>query len=100
MDLIMSGGCSPLVWKRGRFPSTVTSSPPRENGKLRVRFLLGMTCSVSTCLHVGLNFDCSVAHVDQIHRLAWQSSDEPTERRLASCSEDGTLKILVIQVDV
>jgi len=38
-----------------------------------------------------------VAHVDQIHRLAWQSTEEPTEKRLASCSEDGTLKILVVQ---
>ncbi|KAF8450443.1 WD40-repeat-containing domain protein [Boletus edulis BED1] len=41
-----------------------------------------------------------VAHVDQIHRLAWQSTDEPTERCLASCSEDGTLKILMVQVQM
>lgn len=53
-----------------------------------------------TCLYVRLNFDCSVAHVDQVHRLAWQFTDEPTERQLASCSEDGTLKILVVHVDV
>ena len=100
MDLTMAGGCSPLVWKRGRFPSTITCLLSRENGRLQVRFLLGMTYSASTCLRVGLNFDCSVAHVDHIHRLAWQSTDEPTERRLASCSEDGTLKILVVHFDV
>ncbi|KAF8138550.1 WD40-repeat-containing domain protein [Boletus edulis] len=34
-----------------------------------------------------------VAHVDQIHRLAWQSTDEPTERY-------GTLKILMVQVQM
>lgn len=45
----------------------------------------------------GLSFNCSVAHVDQIHRLAWQSTDAPTEKHLASCSEDGTLKIFVVQ---
>lgn len=59
-----------------------------------------MTYSPPSCFRVGLNFDYSVAHIDQIHRLAWQSTDEPNERRLASCSEDGTLKILVVQVDV
>ncbi|KAN0097379.1 WD40-repeat-containing domain protein [Tylopilus felleus] len=49
---------------------------------------------VATSIPVG------VAHVDQIHRLAWQSTDQPTEKRLASCSEDGTLKILTVQVQV
>lgn len=61
---------------------------------------IGYDLFTPTPLRAGLNFDCRVAHVDQIHRLAWQSTDEPTERRLASCSEDGTLKILVVQVDV
>jgi len=41
-----------------------------------------------------------VAHVDQIHRLAWQSTEGQTERCLASCSEDGTLKILMVQVQM
>ncbi|KAI9574602.1 WD40-repeat-containing domain protein [Boletus coccyginus] len=61
---------------------------------------IGYDLFTPTSLRAGLNFDYRVAHVDQIHRLAWQSTDEPTERRLASCSEDGTLKILVVQVDV
>lgn len=57
--------------------------------------------SPPTRLNVRLNFDFSVAHVDQIHRLAWQSTDEPTEQHhLASCSEDGTLKILLVHVGV
>jgi len=41
-----------------------------------------------------------VAHIDQIHRLAWQSTDEAIKKHLASCSEDGTLKILIVQIDV
>ncbi|KAG9317533.1 quinon protein alcohol dehydrogenase-like superfamily [Chiua virens] len=38
-----------------------------------------------------------VAHVDQIHRLAWHTTYESTEKYLASCSEDGSLKILKVQ---
>ncbi|KAF9226501.1 WD40 repeat-like protein [Gyrodon lividus] len=41
-----------------------------------------------------------VAHIGQIHRLAWRSTDERTKKHLASCSEDGTLKILIVQVDL
>ncbi|KIJ20201.1 hypothetical protein PAXINDRAFT_160820 [Paxillus involutus ATCC 200175] len=41
-----------------------------------------------------------IAHIAQIHRLAWRSTDDPTKKHLASCSEDGTLKILIVQVDV
>lgn len=41
----------------------------------------------------------SLAHVDQIHRLSWrpQSKYNNKTNELASCSEDGTLKILIIQ---
>ncbi|KAF8842300.1 WD40 repeat-like protein [Paxillus ammoniavirescens] len=41
-----------------------------------------------------------IAHIAQIHRLAWRSTDDPTKKHLASCSEDGILKILIVQVDV
>ncbi|KIK97989.1 hypothetical protein PAXRUDRAFT_806166 [Paxillus rubicundulus Ve08.2h10] len=41
-----------------------------------------------------------IAHIAQIHRLAWRSTGDPSKEHLASCSEDGTLKILIVQVDV
>ncbi|KAF8639641.1 hypothetical protein AX17_000906 [Amanita inopinata Kibby_2008] len=37
-------------------------------------------------------------HVDHINRLAWRPNDNGTSTELASCSEDGTLKILKVQV--
>lgn len=39
-------------------------------------------------------------HVDQIHRLAWRASPDGNPAELASCSEDGTLKILDILVNM
>ncbi|EKM80342.1 hypothetical protein AGABI1DRAFT_73447 [Agaricus bisporus var. burnettii JB137-S8] len=46
-----------------------------------------------------ITIDKSLAHVDQIHRLSWrpQSKYNNKTNELASCSEDGTLKILIIQ---
>jgi len=43
-------------------------------------------------------FASGIAHVDQVHRLAWQPTRERNTMRLASCSEDGTLKILIVRV--
>ncbi|KIJ69988.1 hypothetical protein HYDPIDRAFT_104660 [Hydnomerulius pinastri MD-312] len=40
------------------------------------------------------------AHIDQIHKLAWRDTDSANLKHLASCSEDGTLKILIVQVGV
>lgn len=39
-----------------------------------------------------------LAHVDHIHQLQWRSSDEAAAMELATCSEDGTLKVLIVHV--
>jgi elongator complex protein 2 len=40
----------------------------------------------------------SLAHVDQIHQMAWRpSATDPHE--LATCSDDGTLRILRVQLN-
>ncbi|KAF8897476.1 WD40-repeat-containing domain protein [Infundibulicybe gibba] len=41
-------------------------------------------------------FDNTLAHVNQIHRVSWRPQQEGAQE-LASCSEDGTLKILIVQ---
>ncbi|GLB33740.1 putative WD40 repeat-like protein [Lyophyllum shimeji] len=38
------------------------------------------------------------AHIGQIHQLSWQPTTSDVPTRLASCSEDGTLKILIVQL--
>jgi len=49
-----------------------------------------------------LNFtiDSSMTHVDHIHRLTWRPSVTEAEavKELASCSEDGTIRILKIRL--
>ncbi|KAH7908505.1 WD40-repeat-containing domain protein [Hygrophoropsis aurantiaca] len=47
-----------------------------------------------------LSLDNKNAHVDHVHRLAWRATKDPNKKQLASCSEDGTLKILIVQVGV
>lgn len=47
-----------------------------------------------------LTIDSSLAHVDQINRLAWRATDNPLRKQLASCSEDGTLKVLNVQFEI
>jgi len=37
------------------------------------------------------------AHVDHIHRIAWQGTASPSQSMLASCSEDGTMRLLIVQ---
>ena len=39
----------------------------------------------------------SLAHIDHIHRLAWRPG-EGNAHQLASCSEDGTLKLLTVRI--
>ncbi|KIP12875.1 hypothetical protein PHLGIDRAFT_61192 [Phlebiopsis gigantea 11061_1 CR5-6] len=39
-----------------------------------------------------------IAHVGQIHRVAWRPQISQAVRQLASCSEDGTLKVLDVQI--
>jgi len=40
------------------------------------------------------------AHVDHVYRLAWRPTNDNSRKELASCSEDGTLKILIVHVGV
>ncbi|KAI6003932.1 WD40-repeat-containing domain protein [Pisolithus albus] len=40
------------------------------------------------------------AHVDHIHRLAWCATKHAQIKQLASCSEDGTLKVMTVQMGV
>ncbi|KIK06761.1 hypothetical protein K443DRAFT_88816 [Laccaria amethystina LaAM-08-1] len=46
---------------------------------------------------IELSIDTSIAHVDHIHRLAWRPTIGSSSE-LASCSEDGTLRILKVQL--
>ena len=39
-----------------------------------------------------------MAHVDHVHRLVWRPSVAEAVKELASCSEDGTLRILKIRL--
>jgi hypothetical protein len=42
-----------------------------------------------------------LAHIDHIHQLAWRPGKPTTEdRQIASCAEDGTLKIYAVHRDV
>jgi elongator complex protein 2 len=42
----------------------------------------------------------STTHVDHVYRLAWRPTNEVSSKELATCSEDGTLKILIVHVGV
>ncbi|KAH9894323.1 WD40 repeat-like protein [Cubamyces lactineus] len=42
--------------------------------------------------------DTRLAHVDQIHRLAWRPTGNHDVQQLASCGEDGTLKLLTVHI--
>ncbi|KAG6812317.1 hypothetical protein H0H92_003401 [Tricholoma furcatifolium] len=41
-----------------------------------------------------------LAHVNHIHRLAWQPTEFGASTKLASCSEDGTLKITIVEMAI
>ncbi|KAI9001254.1 WD40 repeat-like protein [Trametes punicea] len=45
-----------------------------------------------------LTIDCRLAHVDHIHRLAWRPTGDHGLQQLASCGEDGTLKLLTVHI--
>ncbi|KAI0699397.1 WD40 repeat-like protein [Cytidiella melzeri] len=48
--------------------------------------------------HKGVLISSQFAHVGQIHRLAWRPGQTGSVRQLASCSEDGTLKVLEVHI--
>ncbi|PBL02467.1 WD40 repeat-like protein [Armillaria gallica] len=48
-----------------------------------------------------LTVDTGMAHVNHVHRLSWRPSPvEVTRKELASCSEDGTLKIVIVHMSM
>jgi len=47
---------------------------------------------------LNVTIDSSMTHVDHIHRLIWRPSVTEAVRELASCSEDGTVRILRIRL--
>jgi elongator complex protein 2 len=47
-----------------------------------------------------LTIGSNLAHVDQINHLAWRATDNPLTKQLASCSEDGTLKVMIVHFEV
>jgi len=50
---------------------------------------------------MSLEIDAGLAHIDHIHQLAWRPGKQTTEdRQIASCAEDGTLKIYAVHRDV
>ncbi|KAG5716522.1 putative elongator complex protein 2 [Termitomyces sp. T112] len=50
--------------------------------------------------HLDTTIPSRLAHIDHIHRLAWQPTNSGAPTRLASCSEDGTLKISNIPMTI
>lgn len=62
----------------GRYYSTEVGGPNNE----------------TSFIHI---FPNRTAHVDQIHRLRWHDGDLPGQSMLASCSEDGTIRVLIVQ---
>ncbi|KAK0242692.1 WD40-repeat-containing domain protein [Armillaria nabsnona] len=48
-----------------------------------------------------LTVNAGMAHVNHVHRLSWRPSPvEVTRKELASCSEDGTLKIVIVHMSM
>jgi len=66
-----------------------------ENGEILI--YTNSNSRVSTWDKV-LSIDPRLAHVDRIHQLQWRSSNETSTMDLATCSEDGTLKVLIVHV--
>jgi hypothetical protein len=84
--------CSLLVLRQGRYTFTVTSHRTLRRG----------TCCTQSAPRTALLRNpskrlliicCSIAHVDQIHKLAWRPNWVAPWLELASCSEDGMLKV-------
>lgn len=68
-----------------------------ETGEIKVYSSLMSTPDQWTLV---LTIDSNLAHIDQINRLAWRATDNPSRKQLASCSDDGTLKVLIVQFEV
>ncbi|KAA1466180.1 WD40 repeat-like protein [Dentipellis sp. KUC8613] len=58
------------------------------------------TSSSDTEWHLSLTINKEAAHVDHIHQLAWRPGKDADQKQwqIASCSEDGTSRILTVTV--
>ncbi|KAJ3572458.1 hypothetical protein NP233_g3066 [Leucocoprinus birnbaumii] len=70
-----------------------------EDGRLQI---FSNVLSDLSSWSLDTTIDTGLAHVNQIHRLSWRPAakdgkDGKGVTELASCSEDGTLKVLIIQ---
>ncbi|KAJ7047434.1 WD40-repeat-containing domain protein [Mycena alexandri] len=43
-------------------------------------------------------FDSGIAHVGHVHRLSWRPTSQDGVKEVASCSEDGTFKLMIVLV--
>jgi WD40 repeat protein len=56
--------------------------------------ILFYTSSDAVKWQMSLEIKAGLAHIDHIHQLAWRPGKE--HRHIASCAEDGTLKIFAV----
>lgn len=54
--------------------------------------------SQSSSVDYGAHLYHRHAHVDHIHRLSWRPGTNGMTKQLASCSEDGTVKVLLVHI--
>ncbi|OCH94238.1 WD40 repeat-like protein [Obba rivulosa] len=91
--------------KTSEAATAVSFAPSDEHGRRRLAVGLEsgeiLVYSASQADQSGWRLDLSIpsgtAHVDQIHHIKWRPAKNGIEQ-LASCSEDGTLKVLAIQI--
>ncbi|KAJ3785109.1 quinon protein alcohol dehydrogenase-like superfamily [Lentinula aff. detonsa] len=65
-----------------------------ENGKILIYSSVKSDTSWTSKMAITSDF----GHVSQINRLRWRPGTGEQFREIASCSEDGTLKILIVQI--
>lgn len=80
----------------------IFSNTPADLTSWKLDTTIDTRCAYITCFvfrTCSFKLFLSLAHVSQIHRLSWRPAprDDKGAKELASCSEDGTLKILIIQ---
>ncbi|EMD41027.1 hypothetical protein CERSUDRAFT_44275 [Gelatoporia subvermispora B] len=89
--------------KTSEAATAVSFAPSDERGRLAVGLESGEIIIYSTAQaelsgwSSDLTIPAGTAHVDQIHHIRWRPTENGAEQ-LASCSEDGTLKVLTIQI--
>ncbi|KAH9482449.1 Elongator complex protein 2 [Psilocybe cubensis] len=85
-------------------PGTAVAIAPARDGKRRmaigqengeILIYSGITSSANWVHDETIS--SRVAHVTHIHRMAWRPSSQGSPEELATCSEDGTLRILIVR---